>query len=137
ELPVIAALLQRQQLLPVGEHAPVLPVGERPSGLDELERGACLARQPLGRNFARVREAQPAASQQDRRADHAFGFSRSRSPSSRSCFSSTGLGACTSRSWARCVFGNAITSRIDAVPAMRATRRSRPNAMPPCGGAPN
>ena len=34
------------------------------------------------------------------------------------------------------VFGNAITSRIESRPAMSATMRSRPSAMPPCGGAP-
>ncbi len=42
----------------------------------------------------------------------------------------------TSRSCPRCVLGNAITSRIDSAPVMSATMRSRPNAMPPCGGAP-
>jgi len=31
---------------------------------------------------------------------------------------------------------NAMTSRIDSAPAISITRRSRPNAMPPCGGAP-
>ena len=45
-------------------------------------------------------------------------------------------GACVSRSCARCVFGNAITSRIESAPAIIVTMRSRPNAIPPCGGAP-
>src|SRR5436190_4526839 len=56
--------------------------------------------------------------------------------SSRSCFSSTGPGALVSRSWARCVFGKAITSRSDSAPVISITKRSRPIAMPPCGGAP-
>ena len=30
-----------------------------------------------------------------------------------------------------------MTSRIDSTPASRATTRSQPKAMPPCGGAPN
>ena len=42
----------------------------------------------------------------------------------------------SSRSWARCVFGNAITSRSDSAPVISMTKRSRPMAMPPCGGAP-
>ena len=61
---------------------------------------------------------------------------RSRMCSSRNCFSSTGLGAWVSRSCARWVFGKAITSRIDSAPVISVTRRSRPKAMPPCGGAP-
>ncbi len=55
---------------------------------------------------------------------------------SRSCFSVTGVGASTMRSWPRCVLGNAITSRIWSTPAIIATMRSRPKAMPPWGGAP-
>ena len=47
------------------------------------------------------------------------------------------VGASVSRSAAVCVFGNAMTSRMLSVPAMSITMRSRPNAMPPCGGAPN
>src|SRR5215510_11325248 len=69
-------------------------------------------------------------------AGYVLGGSRSRMCSSRSCRSSTGAGACVSRSCARCVFGNAMTSRIDSAPAISAARRSRPNAIPPCGGAP-
>src|SRR6516164_2242309 len=34
------------------------------------------------------------------------------------------------------VFGKAITSRIDLQPAKSMTIRSRPSAIPPCGGAP-
>ena len=48
----------------------------------------------------------------------------------------TGLGACVSKHCARCVFGKAMTSRIDSAPAIMATIRSRPKAMPPWGGAP-
>ena len=61
---------------------------------------------------------------------------RRRMCSSRSCFSSTGPGALVSRSCARCVFGKAITSRSDSAPVISITKRSRPMAMPPCGGAP-
>jgi len=50
--------------------------------------------------------------------------------------SSTGEGACTSRSCARLGLGKAITSRIDSVPAIMATILSKPKAMPPWGGAP-
>src|SRR5471032_267679 len=56
--------------------------------------------------------------------------------SSRSCFASTGDGALAIRSTALAVFGKAITSRIDDSPARMATIRSRPRAMPPCGGVP-
>ena len=34
------------------------------------------------------------------------------------------------------VLGNAMTSRIESSPANRATKRSKPKAIPPCGGAP-
>ena len=37
---------------------------------------------------------------------------------SRSCCSGTADGASTSRSWPRCVFGNAMTSRICSTPAI-------------------
>ena len=37
---------------------------------------------------------------------------------------------------ALCVFGKAMTSRIDGRFAMSMTRRSRPKARPPCGGVP-
>ena len=50
---------------------------------------------------------------------------------SRNCFSATALGAWVSRHWARCVFGKAMTSRIDSEPVIMATIRSSPNAMPP------
>jgi hypothetical protein len=33
-------------------------------------------------------------------------------------------------------FGNAITSRMESIPASNAVMRSHPNAMPPWGGAP-
>ena len=35
-----------------------------------------------------------------------------------------------------CALGNAITSRISSWPRSNVTRRSRPNARPPCGGTP-
>ena len=56
--------------------------------------------------------------------------------SSRNCFSFTVDGAPAIRSCAWAVFGNAITSRIDGSPHMIATVRSRPIAIPPCGGVP-
>ena len=58
-------------------------------------------------------------------------------PNSLSCFASTGAGAPVIRSRAFWFFGNAITSRMLVVPASIIAKRSRPRAMPPCGGAPN
>ena len=46
------------------------------------------------------------------------------------------FGASDIRSAPVCVFGNAITSRMLSKPPMSMTQRSRPRAMPPCGGAP-
>ena len=46
-------------------------------------------------------------------------------------------GARVSRHCALAVLGNAMTSRMDAAPARSITSRSRPNAIPPWGGAPN
>src|ERR671915_1707792 len=57
-------------------------------------------------------------------------------PSSLSWRSSTCAGAPVSGSAPLAAFGKAITSRIDSRPASRATMRSIPNAIPPCGGAP-
>src|SRR6185312_2586087 len=53
-----------------------------------------------------------------------------------SCRSVTGVGLAVIRSWPFWVLGKAITSRMLVVPQSRATIRSRPKAMPPCGGAP-
>ena len=47
-----------------------------------------------------------------------------------------GAGAAVSGSKPPPDFGNAMTSRIESVPASSATIRSQPKAMPPCGGAP-
>ena len=47
-----------------------------------------------------------------------------------------GLGASTIRSIALAVFGKAMTSRRLVAPARIMTIRSRPSAMPPCGGVP-
>ena len=69
--------------------------------------------------------------------DSAFGFSRKRIPKSRSWVGSTGAGAWVNGHSAVLVFGNAITSRIEDAPVINITRRSRPNAKPPWGGAPN
>ena len=60
----------------------------------------------------------------------------SRTPTSRSCSGATGAGAPVRGSEPVAVFGKAITSRIDGSPASSITIRSRPNAMPPWGGAP-
>src|SRR6185312_7059211 len=57
-------------------------------------------------------------------------------PSSFNCFSPTGVGASTIKSTARAVLGNGITSRRLSAPARIITMRSRPRAMPPCGGVP-
>src|SRR5438445_509639 len=51
--------------------------------------------------------------------------------------SDQGDGASVIRHAARCVFGNAMTSRMESAPARSITSRSNPMAMPPCGGAPN
>ena len=56
--------------------------------------------------------------------------------SSRSCASGTGEGAAVSGQAADWVLGKAITSRIEETPAISMTRRSRPKAIPPCGGQP-
>lgn len=56
--------------------------------------------------------------------------------SSLSCFSVTGVGLWAMRSCPFCVFGKAMTSRMLVVPQSSAHMRSRPKAMPPCGGAP-
>src|SRR5579862_2541048 len=69
-------------------------------------------------------------------ADSAHGCPSTRTCSSLSCFASTVDGAPAMRSTACAVLGNAITSRIDAPPHMIETMRSRPKAMPPCGGVP-
>src|SRR6266487_7003084 len=55
---------------------------------------------------------------------------------SRNCFAVTGAGASVIRSAPLAVLGNAITSRMLGVPQRIAQRRSKPSAMPPCGGAP-
>ena len=57
-------------------------------------------------------------------------------PVSRNCSGETTPGASVSGQCADCVFGNAMTSRIESAPAISMTIRSSPNAMPPCGGQP-
>ena len=56
--------------------------------------------------------------------------------SSSNWLSSTSEGACDNRSVALAVFGKAIVSRRLLTPANSITRRSKPKAMPPCGGVP-
>src|SRR6202022_4764572 len=57
-------------------------------------------------------------------------------PDSLRCCGVMGEGASVSGSTPPPDFGNAMTSRIESVPASSATIRSQPNAIPPCGGAP-
>ena len=57
-------------------------------------------------------------------------------PSSFSCFSSTGAGACIIRSSPCWFSGKAMTSRMAVWPASSMTMRSMPGARPPWGGAP-
>src|SRR5215210_6045495 len=57
-------------------------------------------------------------------------------PASLRCSGVMGAGAAVSGSNPPPDLGKAMTSRIDSVPASRATIRSQPKAMPPCGGAP-
>src|SRR3984893_14685330 len=58
-------------------------------------------------------------------------------PDSLRCCGVMGAGASVSGSTPPPVLGNAITSRIESTPDSSALIRSQPNAMPPCGGAPN
>ena len=57
-------------------------------------------------------------------------------PSSSSCFGSTRPGAALISSAEEATFGKASTSRMLSVPRSTIMMRSRPHAMPPCGGAP-
>src|SRR5690606_34057084 len=56
--------------------------------------------------------------------------------SSASSSAVTGAGAPSNRARAAVVVGNAITSRRLDAPTSSMTSRSKPNANPPCGGAP-
>ena len=47
-----------------------------------------------------------------------------------------GVGAPVSGSPPLAVLGNAITSRIESLPVNSAQTRSKPSAIPPCGGGP-
>src|SRR6266498_1975354 len=64
------------------------------------------------------------------------GFGNARRSTSASWASDTPAGAPVRGSAPDWVFGNAITSRMESTPASSITTRSRPKAMPPCGGAP-
>ena len=57
--------------------------------------------------------------------------------SSRSCLKSASDGEPVISSTPRLFFGKAMTSRILSAFAISMTRRSRPSAIPPWGGAPN
>jgi len=59
-----------------------------------------------------------------------------RTPSSRSCFSSTGAGQLSMGETPAVFLGKAMTSRMVVSPARIMTRRSMPGAIPPCGGGP-
>jgi len=63
-------------------------------------------------------------------------FSATRMCNSFSWCSLTEVGASAIRSIAFAVLGNAITSRRLGAPASNITMRSRPRAIPPCGGVP-
>ncbi len=56
--------------------------------------------------------------------------------SSSSCASASGDGASIIMSRPLLFFGNAIKSRIESDPPNSEHMRSKPNAIPPCGGAP-
>src|SRR5262249_55329864 len=58
-------------------------------------------------------------------------------PNSRNWRGSTSAGDCDIKSIPRLFFGKAITSRIESSPQSNITNRSKPIAMPPCGGAPS
>ena len=122
---------------PAGEVRPRL--GERP-GADEDRRRAAPASGTSG-----AVEPVPEGEMGDRAQEPSAGSSPGASPrcspstaipSSASCRGSTPEGASVIRSVAEVVFGKAMTSRIEAAPASSMTSRSRPRAMPPCGGAP-
>jgi hypothetical protein len=104
----------------------------RAGGVVERAQGsdARAARLPRHLRRAADRQGRPA------RRRLVSGVQASRIPSSRSSWASIGVGAPLSGSEPLAVLGNAITSRIDSRPAMIATMRSMPKAMPPCGGAP-
>jgi len=63
-------------------------------------------------------------------------YDRTATCSSLSWRSSTGHGASDIRQVARAVLGKAITSRRLSAPVRSISMRSRPSAMPPCGGVP-
>src|SRR5436309_12219077 len=115
-LPIVAARLFRQLSLPVAKNGAIARIGKWAAGLDVCNRVERLARQRFAAHIAgkAERRAGDDGETERQRAHQAFGFSLRRMPSSRSCFSSTVLGAPTRRSCARCVFGKAITSRIDS-----------------------
>src|SRR4051812_1596037 len=110
---VVPAVSDRQALFPVREHPPVLRVREWSARLDESKRAARLGRKLLEAYFGAARSRQPEERESREREPQVLGASRNLRSSSRSCFSSTGLGAPTSRSCARCVLGKAITSRME------------------------
>jgi len=58
------------------------------------------------------------------------------SDNSISCSTLTRDGASVSGQAAFCVFGKAITSRIESAPVIIITNRSKPKAIPPWGGVP-
>src|SRR5699024_6123883 len=65
----------------------------------------------------------------------AFGFAST--PASLRCSGVIGAGACVSGSEPPPDLGKAMTSRMDSDLVRSAMMRSQPNAIPPCGGAPN
>src|SRR5690606_41378364 len=69
----------------------------------------------------------------DLRPYSTLGCSRRRMFSSRSALASTAPGAWVMTQAALWVFGKALTSGIELAPVTSITRRSRPQARPPCG----
>ena len=57
-------------------------------------------------------------------------------PASLRCCAVIGVGAPVSGSWPEAALGKAMTSRMLSRPVSSMSRRSQPNAMPPCGGGP-
>src|SRR5262249_7634969 len=136
-LAVVAALLLRQQRLAVAEDDAIARVREWAMLLDEGKGVTSRGGQILETNVLLEGEGRKRDQREKRKTPlHDCAGFLSRMCSSRSCFSVTCVGAPVSRSWPRCVFGKAITSRIASAPAISVTSRSKPNAMPPCGGAP-
>ena len=83
-----------------------------------------------------LRHAAPTVRTSSRRLSAPSAASRARCRARRAARATRGPGDSVMRSVPEAVFGNAITSRIEDEPVRIMSMRSRPSAMPPCGGAP-